>query len=173
MALIINFILGIPLLIWGRKLFWLFVGTVGFLSGFWLAQTFLVVQVEWISLALGGILGLFGILIAVMVQKFAVTITGFLAGVYLMINLMQTFELNLGPWLWFAYLAGGMVGTMLVLWLFDWALILLSTLVGAALITQTAFGMIHFEITSRSLIFLVLLIIGIVVQYDQKQRESS
>ena len=106
-------------------------------------------------------------------EKFAVTVTGFLAGVYLMINLMQTFDLNLGPWLWFAYLAGGMVGTLLVLWLFDWALILLSTMISAALITQSVFSMMQIEIASRSLIFMVLLIVGIVVQYNQKYEPSD
>jgi len=171
MSLIANIILGIPLLIWGRKLFWLFVGTVGFISGFWLGQRFLVVQEEWIIIGLGIVLGLMGILFAVMVQKFAVTITGFLAGVYLMYTMMDNINLSLGPWDIFVYLAGGMLSTLLVLSLFDWALIILSSLVGAAMISQISFDMVRFEGGPRTLIFIVLLVIGLIVQYEQKQRE--
>ena len=169
---IINLILGIPLLIWGRKLFWLFVGAVGFIAGFWLAQNYFTVKEQWLLYMMGIIMGLIGILFAVMVQKLAVSITGFLTGVYLMINLMNAFKFDLGPWNWFIYIAGGMVGMLLVYWMFDWALIILSSLVGASLISQATTEITKIGLAPRSVIFIVLLIIGLIIQYEQKQRES-
>jgi hypothetical protein len=173
MNLIINFILGIPLLIWGRKAFWLFVGTIGFITGFWLAQQYLTVNVEWVLILVGIALGLAGVFFAIFLQKLSITITGFLAGVYIMMSAVKMLSFNAGPWNWFIYIIGGMIGTFLVIAIFDWALIILSSLVGAALISQASFRMAELDNLPRSLIFLVLLIIGLVLQYEQKMREPS
>lgn len=167
----ISILLGIPLLIWGRKLFWLFVGTLGFITGFWLAQRLFSVNQEWLLLLIGAALGLFGLLFAIFLQKFALTVTGFLAGAYLSISAIEFLNINVGPWNLMLYLIGGMIGTLLVISVFDWALIILSSLVGAALISQSSLDLIQLETAAGSIIFIVLLLIGIIVQYDQKARE--
>lgn len=172
MTLIINIILGLPLLIWGRKLFWLFVGTAGYILGFWLSQRYLNINIEWMQVLIGVALGLVGILLAIFVQKFAVTVTGFAAGVYLSLNAVSNLNIDAGPWNWFIYLIGGMIGSFLVIAIFEWALIMLTSLVGATLISQSSFEMIQFEMGPRSIIFIVLLVIGLIVQYEQKMRES-
>ncbi len=172
MTFIITLVLGVPLLIWGRKLFWLFVGAVGFLTGFWLAQRFLPAQEEWVTLIMAAALGIIGILLALMVQKFAITVTGFLAGIYMTISVINSIGFDSGPWNWFIFVSGGIVGSILVFSMFDWALIILSSLVGAAMISQASFEMVQFALMPRTLIFVVLLVIGLIVQFEQKQRET-
>ncbi len=172
MTFIITLVLGVPLLLWGRKLFWLFVGSVGFLTGFWLAQRFLPAQEEWVTLIMAAGLGVIGVLLALMVQKFAITVTGFLAGIYMTISIVDTIGFEAGPWNWFIFVVGGIIGSILVLSIFDWALIILSSLVGSAMISQTSFQMLQFETVPRTFIFVVLLVIGLIVQFEQKRRET-
>ena len=168
MTLFINIILGFPLLIWGRKLFWLFVGSVGFIARYWLGQGYLTIKEDWMLVLLGAALGVVGVLLALLVQKTAVAVTGFIAGVYLAINAVMTFHINAGPWNWFIYSLGGMMGTFLVIVMFDLALIILSSLIGAALISQSVFQLIQIDLLPRSIVFIILLLIGLIAQYEQK-----
>lgn len=169
---IVNVLIGIPLLIWGRKLFWLFVGAVGFIVGFGLAQRFMPGQEQGVQLLIGAAIGIVGVMLALVIQKLALTVTGFLAGAYLTMSLMQNLGASLGPWNWIVYLVGGMIGSILILSVFDWALIILSSMVGAALISQTSFQMIELDLAPRTVVFIALLIIGLLVQADQKRRDK-
>lgn len=168
--IIINFILGIPLLIWGRKLFWLFVGAVGFVTGLTISQYLFPTRSAAVALIVGGILGVIGILLGIFIQKMSMSITGFLVSVYLCMTLLDIIDLNNIVLYWLLTLTAGIIGSMLVIGLFDWALIILTSLFGATLITQTAFQMIRFETQARTIVFIVLLVIGLIVQYDQKTR---
>ena len=172
MSVIVNFLLGIPLLVWGRKLFWFFVGAVGFIAGYWLADRFLTTNEQWILLLVGTALGLVGIMLALSVQKVAVTVAGFIAGFFLIYQLAQNLNFSQTGWNWLAMVIGGIIASLLILSIFDWALILLSSLVGAALISQTSLQLADFEMGPRTIIFFVLLVIGILIQSEQKQRDT-
>ncbi len=172
MTVVVNFLLGIPLLVWGRKLFWLFVGAVGFVIGFGLADTFLMTNQEWILLLVGLGLGLVGIMLALAVQKFALTVAGFAAGLYLGYRLVNSLNVNLGGWDWLVVVIGGVIGSLLILSVFDWALILLSSLVGASMISQVSLQGAQLQATPRMIIFAVLVLIGIFIQSAQKQRDT-
>ena len=69
-------------MLFGRKLFWFFVGTLGFVVGAEAATTLFPHNPEW-ELIAGLILGLLGILMALFLQKVAIGVGGFLAGGYL------------------------------------------------------------------------------------------
>jgi len=166
----VNLILGIPLLLWGRKLFWLFVATVGFVAGIQIAQVLIPGQVTWVYIATGTVLGFAGIFLAVFVQRFAVTITGFFAGVYLTIMLLDAVNINTEPITWYLYVAGGLVGSFLVMGIFDWALIFLSVLVGATLITEAFFSLFSVDV-SQAIVFFLLLALGFGIQFGLKQRD--
>src|SRR5688500_12103206 len=56
---------GILLIIFGRRLFWLFVGLLGFFAGFTFASRFFSNQQEWVTLLIAVGCGLIGILLAV------------------------------------------------------------------------------------------------------------
>ena len=75
--------------------------------------------------------------------------------------------LNQGAFSWIAYLIGGIIGLLLVIFLFDWAIITLSSLAGASLITQA----LLLPSGLGGVVFLALVIVGVVIQGSQIQRE--
>jgi hypothetical protein len=138
---LIQLILGGGLLAAGRKLFWLFTGAAGFVVGAQLGARFFGEQAG--AAAGGPVLlvalaaGVAGALLAVALQQVAIALTGFVAGGYLVLAILETAGLDLAGLAWLAFAAGGLVGVLLVGAAFDWALIGLSALAGAALVTQS------------------------------------
>lgn len=156
----IQLLIGIAALTLGRRLFWIFVGTAGFLLGTRLATQFPVGGSEWAPLAIALFGGLIGAILAVFAQKLAVGIAGLVMGGYTLASLFLTMGLD-GPRLMSAaLLGGGIAGAILVILIFDWALIVLSSLAGAMMIVQAA--SLHLPI--NILLFLVLFSVGIAIQ---------
>ena len=58
------------------------------------------------------------------------------------------------------YIIGGLIGLALVIFLFDWAIITLSSLAGASLVVQAFLP----EGGTGGIIFTVLFLIGVIVQ---------
>ena len=125
-------VLGLVLLVFGRRLFWLFVGVVGFLVGVQLGATLLADQPVWAQLALGVGTGVLGIVVSLIAQRVAFALVGFYAGTYLAMNLAILTNFEAEPhWL---VLAAGLVGALVAALATDWMLTVLSSLVGAAAI---------------------------------------
>ena len=127
-----HILVGAATLLFGRRLFWLFVGGTGFAAGAFVA-------VQWIhpatpagTVLIGAVAGLAGALLARFAQKVAVTIAGFVAGAYLGLHLQSALQAPWPPIV--VFLAGGVVGALLLSLLFDWALVAFSALVGAVLV---------------------------------------
>jgi len=76
-------VLGLVLLVFGQKLFWLFVSIVGFLFGMGFAGLVFPDQAQWVPIlfALGA--GFLGALLAVVAQRVAFAFAGFYGGFYL------------------------------------------------------------------------------------------
>jgi hypothetical protein len=167
MLSVISIILGGALLIAGRKLFWLFVGVAGFVAGLQLATQFWQGP-EVLAIVIGLVVGAIFAVLAIVLQGVAIGVAGFLAGGYIFTVLAGMIGLNQGAFSWIVYLIGGIIGVLLVIFLFDWALITLSSLAGASLITQALLlpGGI------AGVVFLVLVIVGVVIQGSMLQRES-
>ena len=127
---------GVVLLVLGWKLFWLFVGVVGFAAGLQAAKLYLGPQPFWVLWAAGLVCGIIGAILALFFQKIAIGIGGFVAGSTIAVQL--TLMLGYHPGMLVA-LIGGVVGAVALYLLFDWALIVLSSLVGTSLIIE-AFG---------------------------------
>lgn len=167
-----NALIGGALLFLGRKVFWLFVGGAGFVAGLSLAARLMRGSPEWVILLAALVLGVIGALMAVFFQHLAIGLAGFLAGGYLTLSLLALLGLERGWLPWLAFLVGGIAGAVLVAALFDWAVIALSSLAGASLITE-AFrlgGSVGF------IVFLALIIVGVSVQaatLRQDRRASS
>ena len=157
---IIMVLVGIAVLVAGRKLFWLFVGAVGFAVGLSLAFQLLTDQPGWLILVAALILGVVGAVVAIFVQTAAIGVAGFLVGGYVVVWLLQQFGLDLSQWGWIVFIIGGILGVILALYLFDAALIILSSLTGASLIVQVT----HFSPLVTTLLFIILVVIGIVIQ---------
>jgi hypothetical protein len=145
------------LLIFGRRLFWLFVGVVGFVVVFRLAGAYLGREgAGWIVAI---VVGLLGAVAAVLVQKLAVTLAGFAAGAVGFVWLSEGLGWSLGALTLVGALIAGAIGAALVQWLFELGLVALSALVGAALVVEG----LALEGT-RSLVFVILAVLGAIVQ---------
>jgi len=128
------------LLVLGRKLFWLFVTILGFTTGLTVASRFFQAQPEWLQLVIGIGFGIVGAILAYFFQEIAIAVAGFMAGGYIALSLISAFAGNPGPnsdaFTWVLFFVGGIIGTVLAFMLFDWALIILSSLAGALLVTE-------------------------------------
>lgn len=156
---VINAVLGGSLLLAGRKVFWLFVGVVGFAAGAQAATRFFHGP-EWLAIAVGLGLGLIFAMLAVFLQTVAIGIAGFLGGGYILLGLAGLFGLDHGFIAWAAFLIGGIIGAALIASLFDWALIFISSIAGALMVMDV----LHLSRLPAALVFLGLLGVGIAVQ---------
>ncbi|MBN2001061.1 DUF4203 domain-containing protein [candidate division KSB1 bacterium] len=159
MQLLPPLIVGIALLLAGRKLFWLFVGCVGFLAGATYIPELLpgLESQTQIFLSLGA--GIAGALIAIFVKKFAIGMAGFLGGVYIALSFLNVISLPGIPE-WIIIIIAGVLGAIVMYALFDLALIVLSSVTGAILITTE----MPVSQKSSTVIFLFLVLFGIVTQ---------
>jgi len=164
---IISLILGVALLFAGRKLFWLFVGAAGFVTGMQLATQFWQGP-ELLAIIIGLVVGVIFALLAIFLQSVAIGIAGLLAGGYILTVLAGMIGLNQGAFSWIVYIIGGIIGVLLVIFLFDWAIITLSSLAGASLITQA----LLLPNGIGGVIFIALVIVGVVIQGSMMQREK-
>ena len=167
MLSIISLILGVALLVAGRKLFWLFVGAAGFVTGLQLATQFWQGP-ELLAIVIGLVVGVIFALLAIFLQRIAIAIAGFFAGGYILTALALMLGLDTGALVWIIYVIGGIIGVILVSFLFDWAIITLSSLAGASLITQA----LLLPSGIGGVIFIVLVIVGVVIQGSMMQREK-
>jgi hypothetical protein len=157
---ILNVLIGIGLVFFGRKVFWLFVAGIGFVAGLSLANSVLQGP-EWVGIIIGLVIGLLAALLAVFLERFALGLAGFLAGGYLTLQFLVPFFHFQNGWMpWLAFVIGGIVGVILVGVFLDWALIALSTLAGAALVTQA----LNLSGGLGLVAFIVLILIGVVYQ---------
>jgi hypothetical protein len=158
MLFTINLILGIGLLLAGRKLFWLFVAAAGFLAGVELINRFWSGP-EWLSIVVGLVVGLLFALLAMGLKTIAISISGFLLGGSALLSLASAFGIERG--IFILYIVGGILGIIFISTFFDWALIIISSLAGASMIAQT---LDMNRAIFSGVVFVILLLIGIVVQ---------
>ncbi len=131
---IIGALIGIVVLFFGRKLFWLCVAAVGFLAGVELAPHLVNEPSPLLLLTVAIVLGLIGALLALFLQKIAIAVVGFLAGGKLAGAIAAAFFVHHAEYSTIVFVAGGILGAILILVVFDWALIVVSSLIGAHLI---------------------------------------
>jgi len=156
----INILIGLCLLFAGRRLFWLFVACVGFASGYHYAQQIWAVHSPVLLLILSIAVGGSGAIIAIFFQKAAIVIAGFAAGGYIVLTLIDQIIRLAAQMTWLPYVIGGIIGAITLFFIFDWALIFLSTVTGATLIAQT----VAFNPWIEIVIFLALVIAGMTFQ---------
>jgi hypothetical protein len=151
----------------GRKLFWLFVGGMGFVISLSLALQIFGGQPRWMLVLFSLIIGVIGAFLTIFLEKAAVILGGFLAGAYLLASLVNV--LNLGHTFgWLPYLVGGIVGGVLVAAVLEWSLIVLSSLVGVILVIEA----VKIEPGLVGAAGILLFLIGIGVQAAVMSREG-
>jgi len=155
----LNALFGGALLVAGRKLFWLFVGVIGFVIGVQVATRFFHGS-DLMTIIAGLGLGVIFAVLAIFVETVAIGIAGFLGGGYILLSLAGLFGLDKGILAWIIFIAGGVIGAALIATLFDWALIIISSLAGSSMVIDA----FHFGRSTAALVFIVLLLIGFAVQ---------
>lgn len=157
---VLGLVAGVLLLVAGRRLFWLFVGLVGFFAGLRFAPVVLSGQPEWMQWLIAALFGLAGMFLAIVLQRFAVAVAGFLVGGFFAADLFGIDLAHPGLAEILVFAVGGILAAALSLWLFEGALIFLSSLVGAGLIVD-ALGV---RPGTSNLALIGLTVLGILVQ---------
>lgn len=165
---LLGLLAGTFLLVAGRRLFWLFVGLVGFFAGLRFAPALLSGEPGWMQWLIAVLCGLLGMFLAIVLQRIAVAIAGFLVGGFFAADLFGIDFAQPGLAEVLVFVAGGIVAAALSLWLFEGALILLSSLVGAGLIVD-ALGV---SPGTSNLALLGLTVLGIAIQAGITARKS-
>ena len=163
---LISVLIGAVILLFGRKLFWLCVAAVGFAAGIEIAPYLIHEPSTLLALTFALVLGFAGALLAMFLQKIAIAVAGFLAGGKLATAIAATLFVQHASYFGITFVIGGIVGALLLLALFDWALIVLSSVVGAHLI-QSA---IVLPPSGTTILFIVLAVIGVAVQAAAMRR---
>ena len=123
--------LGLLLVFVGRRLFWVFVGAIGFFAGMQVAAALAPAQQQWIILVIGIVLGIVGAVLAMLLQRVAVAVAGWFAGGFLASRLALALGWSDQAALVIAFFIGAICVAIIFSLLFDWALIGLTTLTGA------------------------------------------
>ena len=158
--LTVSIFIGVLVLLFGRRLFWLFVAAIGFWIGFELTPHLMQQPPPWLALVVAMIFGLVGAVLAFVLQKVAIGIAGFLVGGYVATAILSAFVTTYAQYDGIAFVIGGVLGAILMLVLFDWALILFSSLAGAELIASN----LHLPAAGTTILFVALTIAGVVAQ---------
>jgi hypothetical protein len=158
---------GIALLTLGRKLFWLFVGLIGFEAGTQFASRMFVAMPEWMTLLIAMAVGLLGAILAIFLQNVVIVGAGFVAGGVIAAGIVDALGIQVQYLPIIAFILGGILGAILIAALFDWALIGLSSLIGA--ITLTNLFVPRGSLTVLAII--VLFILGVAIQAGWLWRE--
>ena len=162
---LVGALIGVVILFFGRKLFWLCVAAVGFVAGIELAPHLVTEPSPLLQLTIAIVLGIIGALLALFLQKIAIAVFGFLAGGKLAGAIAAAFFVHYAQYSAVIFVVGGLIGALLLLTLFDLALIVISSLIGAHLI-QSA---IVLPPAGSTIVFLGLAVIGMLVQASMRR----
>lgn len=160
---------GVALLLAGRRLFWLFVGVVGFLVGFRISLQILGPDAQGMHWIIAVAAGLLGIVLALALQRMAVALAGFFVGGYAATVLFHLDVTRPGLTALLLFVLAGVIAAALALRLFEGALIILSALAGASLITEG----LHLRNGTGSLLLVVLALVGMAIQAGLTARSPA
>ena len=161
---ILTIVLGIILLTTGKRLYWLFVGVVGFVIGLALATTYVSLDPPWLIYIVAFAAGIIGAVLGIYSQRLAIALVGFIVGGYGAIFVAGLLGIKAEPFNWMAFIVGGIVGLLLVASIFDWALYILSAWAGSTLVTRTLTEGVGMNETLGLVLFFILFVVGITLQ---------
>jgi hypothetical protein len=167
-VLVLRIVVGAGLLLLGRQLYWLFVAGVGFVAAIGLVSRLAEVQSPWLLLVIALAAGVVGALLAVWLQKAAIGLAGFLAGGYVVLALVDLAGFELPVLSWVLALMGAVIGVVVILVVFDWGLVILSSLAGAGAILRA----LNLARPMAAVAFLTLVAMGVAVQVSMLAQEK-
>lgn len=165
----INTLAGVCLIMFGRQLYWLFVGLVVLLYALLIAPQLLHGRPGWMIVAAAVGSGALASILAAFFKRFIMAFAGFLAGGFFAFSLVNYFHLASGQVPWIAGVVFGALCAVLFSVFFDWSIITLSSLVGSLLITQS----LHEGASASVIIFTALSAAGVVAQAAVMQKGAA
>lgn len=165
---ILQIVFAFAMLLLGRKLFWVFVGSVGFVVATELAIAYFSNQPGWLMILVGLAVGLIGALLALFFQTGAIAFAGILGGGYLGMLVIQYLSIT-NPAIRFAsLLIGAFLGLAALIVVFDYGLIAISSLTGSLVITEMI-GLAGFKFW---ILVVAITLLGSSIQLKQFQNEE-
>ncbi|MEZ6097837.1 MAG: DUF4203 domain-containing protein [Pirellulaceae bacterium] len=166
---VVNVILGAVLLFFGRQLYWAFVAVAGFLAAGHFSEVALADQSAWLRLIAALAVGIVGALLAMLAQRLAFALGGFYAGGYLALIAGDALQPGSNVSLWL--IVGGVIGAVIAALVMDWAIIILSSLVGSGAIV----AVIAADPAICAIVYALLFGLGVTVQarHLRRTRESG
>ena len=164
--------LGLMVLFYGRRSFWVLASVVGFVLGLWLATTIGAGLPGWARPLLAVLLGAAGAALAFYAPRpIAALIGGF---VLALLGAAVVRGAGAASWLqWLAAIVLGAAGVYLFWRLLDWALIVGTSLFGAILASLSLTSLFGFARGLGVLPFLLFLVAGIVYQARDRQMAAE
>ena len=163
LSLVLSVAAGLLLLFAGRRFFWLAAALAAFLLVFGLFEA--LFGGGWLGLILAVVVGAIFAWLATKFIKIVGYIVGALAGAVGLPIFLGLFGID---WSWLLMaLIGAVVGFLLMMFLFDWGLILLTSWAGANVVAGKVSGEWATGATVATIIFVVLMAAGIFVQASQ------
>jgi len=157
--------LGVAALFFGLRLFWLFAAVVGFAVGWWLVGLFFK-DLGILQVIIGVIVGLILAGLTRALGKWAIRIVAGLAGFVMLPLLLSNLGMlgGISELIW--SLVGFALGFVLAVFMADWAVIILSALLGAGLIMSGVDLLFKAQLSQvlHLIISFVLIIVGIMFQ---------
>jgi hypothetical protein len=165
---LVGLLAGILLLLFGRRLFWLFVGVIGFMAGWTFAMGSWAHASPETRIVVALLAGLIGVVLALIAQRIAVALAGFFVGFHVVASLLGWNAAAPHEGQLLILVVAGVIAAILALMVFDFALILLSAIAGAELIVQNA--PFHLSADGRMLALVLLAVVGAAVQAQLLRR---
>jgi hypothetical protein len=159
---------GVALLVAGRRLFWLFVGLVGFFTVYQWFEPYSGTGSS-VRLVLAVAAGLLGIVLAIFLQRFAVALAGFFVGGWAVVQFLGLDFASLRTVDVIICLVAGILAAILAVKVFEIALVFLSSLAGASLTVDA----LHPGPGLARALLIGLLVVGVAVQLGLTARRRS
>jgi hypothetical protein len=168
---VIAIVIGFLSLFFGRKFSWIFVAVAGFLLGLMSGPLVFAkldpAWIPWLTILLGVVFA--GL--AVVLNKFMVSLGGAIGLATVVYTLVQA---SLGQWGIIALTVVAAVIGFIIGWLiFNWGLMIFSSLAGAALVAGGVVSLIPNVANFDLIVFLALFLIGLIYQIVVWSRERA
>lgn len=157
---------GVLLLIFGRKLYWLALAGLGFAVALHLSRQYLAFDSAQQEILVGVVAGLFGGILAVVAQQLAVRFAGFVLGAWGTYYAIRILWPDSEVLAFFLAVVGAGVGFLFAAKLFDLALVAVTSAVGALLISQH----LYLDPATQAVAWLVLTLAGLAFQLRKRQK---
>jgi hypothetical protein len=160
--------IGFLMLIAGRPIYSVFVGCIGLLVGSYLADQITFFPSDTNQLLISLLFAVIGVIMTQIYKRWAARLAACIAGGILVINLPHVFGAS-GYWTSpYLIAAGAIISLVLAFIIFDFAMVVLSSLLAVTLILSY----MRPGNLDQGFMFLILLVFGIIIQYFLLQYAS-